>query len=159
MFAKPQSEHAWLDKLLGDWTFESECLMGPDKPPAKSSGLLHCRTLGGLWIICEGEAEPQGDMECKSIITLGYDPDAKRYIGTFIASMMTSLWIYAGSLDPSGKKLILDTEGPKFDQSGLAKYQDIIEWINDTHWIMTSQLQGDDGRWHQFMTAHYHSKK
>ena len=31
--------------------------------------------------------------------TLGYDPAKKKYVGTFIASVMTHLWIYSGSLD------------------------------------------------------------
>lgn len=32
MDEKPQSEHGWLQKLVGEWTCESNCKMGPDEP-------------------------------------------------------------------------------------------------------------------------------
>ena len=47
--------------------------------------------------IGEGEGEcPDGTM-AKSIITLGYDPEKQRFVGTFVASMTTHLWPYDGS--------------------------------------------------------------
>ena len=33
------------------------------------------------------------------IMTLGYDPAKKRFVGTFIGSMMTNLWVYEGELE------------------------------------------------------------
>ena len=73
--------------------------------------------------------------------------------------MMTFLWSYSGSLDESGKSLVLDAEGPSFTGNGTAKYQDRIEFVNDDHRVLTSQALGEDGQWHQFMTAHYRRKK
>jgi hypothetical protein len=35
---EPQSEHLWLHHLIGEWSFESECIMGPDQPPIKTTG-------------------------------------------------------------------------------------------------------------------------
>ena len=32
MKADVQKEHLWLQKLIGDWTFEAECMTGPDHP-------------------------------------------------------------------------------------------------------------------------------
>ena len=52
MFAKPQSEHQWLDQLVGEWTFEHECQM-PDGSTSNAPGKMTCRSLGGLWLICE----------------------------------------------------------------------------------------------------------
>ena len=28
----PQVEHQWLDRMAGEWTFTTECSMGPDQP-------------------------------------------------------------------------------------------------------------------------------
>jgi Protein of unknown function (DUF1579) len=91
-------------------------------------------------------------------MTLGYDPQKSRYVGTWVGSMMTYLWIYNGSLDEQGKILTLDTEGPNFEGEGLSKFQDMIEVKNDNHRILTSQRLGEDGKWHRFMTAHYSRK-
>jgi len=34
---KPQKEHLWLQRLVGEWTVETECQMGPDQPPARTA--------------------------------------------------------------------------------------------------------------------------
>ncbi len=89
-------------------------------------------------------------------ISLGYDPLTKRFVGNWIGSMMTHMWIYNGQLDASGNILTLDSEGPSFgDPKKMAKYQDIIEVVDNDHRILKSQYLGDDGKWTQFMTAHY----
>lgn len=159
MKSEPQKEHEWLQKLVGDWSFEGECIMGPDQPPMKSTGSQSVRSLGGLWMIGEGTGECPDGSTMNSIITLGYDPQRQRFVGTFIASMMSHLWPYDGALDASGKVLTLDSEGPSFAGNGkMAKYQDIIEVQSADHWILKSRMQGDDGKWHEFMTAHYRRK-
>jgi hypothetical protein len=157
---EPQTEHRWLQKLVGDWTFENECVMGPDQPPMKSSGTESVRSLGGLWTLGEGGCEMPGGGIGTTLMTLGYDPARKRFVGTFVGSMMTHLWIYDGALDPDGKVLTLDAEGPSFAGEGkMAKYQDIIEFKSDDHRVLSSQALGDDGKWHRFMTAHYRRAK
>ena len=158
MHAEPQTEHQWLNKFIGEWVSESEYSMGSDQPLSKIQGTEVVRSLGGLWILSEGESEmPDGDTG-KTIMTLGYDPQSDRYVGTFIGTMMTHLWIYNGIVDETKKILTLDTEGPNFSQSAMAKYQDIVEFINDDYRVMTSKILDDRGNWHQFMTAHYRRK-
>ena len=157
---EPQKEHQWLHRLVGEWTFESECSVPPDQAPMKGTGWETVRSLGGLWTIGEGSSEvPEGGM-CDSIMTLGYDPQSKRFVGTFIASMMTYLWPYNGTLDASGNVLTLDTEGPSFADDGtMSKYQDIIEFLDIDHRTLSSQVLGADGQWKSFMKAHYRRKK
>jgi hypothetical protein len=160
MHAEPQQEHQWLQKLVGDWTSEAECSMGPDKPMEKFTGTESVRSIGGLWMMCEGRGEMPGGGTATTVMTLGYDPVKKRYVGTFLGSMMTHLWIYEGELDPSGKVLTLDTEGPSFTGDGkMAKYKDVIEFKSDDHRVLSSHALGDDGQWHGFMTAHYRRTK
>jgi len=160
MHAEPQKEHQWLQKLVGEWTSEMEAVMGPDKPPETFRGTDSVRSIGGLWAVCEGRGEMPGGGQAVTIMTLGYDPAKKRYVGTFIGSMMTYMWLYDGEVDPSGKKLILDAEGPDFAVEGkMSKYMDIIEFKSDDHRVLTSQMLGEDGKWTQFMEAHYRRKK
>ena len=155
MFAKPQAEHQWLDQLVGEWTAESECVMGPDQPPMKGTGKVHGRSLGGMWCVLEMESEgPNGEMGTM-IMTLGYDPTKGKFVGSFVGSMMANQWIYEGTLDDTRRKLTLDTTGPKFDQSGLTQYQDMVEVVGPDQWILSSQVMGDDGKWTPFMTANH----
>src|SRR5688572_12660422 len=113
MNAEPQTEHQWLLKLIGDWTFEAEAAMDA-QPAEKSNGTESVRSLGGLWVLCEGQGEMPGGGVGTTLMTLGYDPQKKRYVGTWIESMMTHLWVYDGSLDTAGNVLTLDAEGPDF---------------------------------------------
>ncbi len=160
MMAKPQQEHEWLQQLVGDWEFEGECLVAPDQPPMKNTGQCSTRSIGGLWYVSEGTGEMPGGGMMNSIITLGYDPQKQRFVGSFVASMMTRMWIYEGTRDASGKVLTLDTEGPSMTGDGtIVPYQDIVTIENKDHWILSSQIQGPDGQWIKFMTAHYRRKR
>jgi hypothetical protein len=122
MHEQPQKEHQWLQKLLGEWTVESEAVMEPGKPPAKAKGSERVRSLGGLWVVAEGQGEMPGGGAATTILTLGYDPKKKRYVGTWVGSMMTHLWVYDGALDEGGSVLRLDAEGPAFIGEGMANY-------------------------------------
>jgi hypothetical protein len=93
------------------------------------------------------------------IITLGYDPDQSRFVGTFISGMGGFLWLYSGSLDAARKTLTLDAKGPKFDGTGMANYQDIIKIVSPDHYEFSSRIQGDDGQWIPFMKSDYRRKK
>lgn len=93
MFAKPQSEHKWLDQLIGDWSFTHECQM-PDGDTSTTHGKMACRSLGGLWLICESSGEPAEGESWSSIMTLGFDPNLNHYVGTFVGSMMANIWYY-----------------------------------------------------------------
>jgi hypothetical protein len=160
MKAEPQKEHLWLQKLAGEWTCEAEMTMKPDQPPIKSTGTETVRSLGGLWILAEGHGEMPGGGHATTMLTLGYDPETRRYVGTWVGSMMTHMWVYDGALDPAGTVLTLDTEGPSMAGDGkMAKYQDVIEVQSDDHRILSSQVLGDDGKWFRFMTAHYRRRK
>jgi hypothetical protein len=159
MQAQPQKEHQWLQKLVGEWTMEGECEMGPGQPSMKSKATEVVRSLGGLWTVAEGQGDMPDGGTCNTIMTLGYDPRTNRYVGTWIGSPMTHLWIYDGELDATEKVLTLNADGPSFtDPTKTAKYKDVIEFKNDDHRILTSHLLGDDGKWTQFMTAHYRRK-
>ena len=52
---EPSSEHLWLQRLVGEWSVESECLTGPDQPPMKWTGTETGRSLGGLWTVGPGK--------------------------------------------------------------------------------------------------------
>lgn len=157
MQTEPQAEHQWLQKLVGEWTYETEATMGPDQPPAKATGTESVRSLGGLWILAEEQGEMPGcGATATTMMTLGYDPQKRQYVGTWIGSMMTYLWMYHGELDAAHKVLALDSEGPAMTEEGkLAKYRDEIKFKSDDHRVMTSQVLGDDGQWHKFMTVNY----
>ena len=153
MRVEPQKEHQWLQQLVGDWTYEGD--MGEHK----STGTQSTRALGEVWVLAEGQGEITGGALGTTQMMLGFDPEKGRFVGTWIGSMMTNLWVYDGWLDESGKTLILEAEGPSMAGDGkTATYRDIIEVVSPDHHILTGNVQGEDGSWTQFMTTHYRRK-
>ncbi len=153
---EPTLEHKWLLRLLGDWNLESECMMGPDQPPSKSMGKQSTRSLGSFWTLGEMENDGPDGQPFRSLMTLGFDPVKQRFVGTFVSACMTHMWPYDGQLDAARNVLTLDSEGPSFADDGtMAKYHDIIEIIDQDHYLLTSKFQSPDGTWTQFMSARY----
>ena len=160
MKAEPQKEHQWLQQLVGEWTSEADCAMGPGQPPTKNYGTERVRMVGGIWMVADGQGEMPGGGTANMIMTLGYDPQKKKYLGTWIGSMMTHMWHYDGEMDASGRILTLSAEGPSMAGDGtMAQYQDIIEIKSTDHRTLSSRVLGPDGTWNHFMTAHYRRKK
>jgi hypothetical protein len=159
--APPQREHAWLQKLVGEWTCESTADMGPEQGKVTTKGVESVRSLGGFWVLAEGQMEmPCGAGEGTMVMTLGYDGERRQYVGTWVGSMMGHMWHYAGGLDADERVLTLNAEGPDMMNPGqTAQYQDIVEFVNDDHRLLRSRVRGGDGNWIEFMVAHFHRKK
>ena len=159
MPAEKLEQHDWLQQLVGEWTMKSEATMGPGTEPIQLESTETVRSIGGLWTVAEGTANI-GGMKLTSIMTLGYDPEKKQFVGSWIDTMHTNLWVYEGQLDDAKKVLTLSTTGPSFDDaSKKASYRDAIEIKDKDNRVLTSSVQGDDGKWTTFMTAHYTRKK
>jgi len=157
--AEPTAEHEWLQQLVGEWDVVTEASMVPGEPPMQIRSTEKVRSLGGLWTIAESTATFGGE-EMTSVVTLGYDPAAKAFVGSWVDTMQPFFWNYTGSLDASRKVLSLLAEGPSFeDPSKMAMYRDAIEIVDADHKVLTSALQGEDGTWNEFMRAQYTRKK
>ncbi|MBE9604883.1 DUF1579 domain-containing protein [Acetobacteraceae bacterium H6797] len=154
MKSEARPENLWLHQFLGDWAYEADCYMGPDKPHEIFRGKESVAALGDYWVIGQGEGEMPGGQIGRTILTLGFDKD-QGFVGTWVGSMMSTLWVYAGSLDESGKVLTLEAEGPNFMGEGTALFRDVHSMVEPGHRTLTSYSQGADGEWTQFMTAHY----
>src|SRR5688572_28468528 len=148
--AEPQKEHQWLQKLVGAWTLEGEATMEPGQPASRFTGTESVRSLGGLWFLAEGQGEIPGGGVATTMMTLGYDAQKKRYVGTWIGSMMTDLWVYDGTLDADERVLTLGAEGPSMTYEGtMTQYKDVIEFRSDDHRVLTSHMLDDGGNWQQ----------
>lgn len=156
----PEKQHEWLQQLVGDWTSESQCAAEPGKPEETIRGTETVRSLGSYWIIAEGQGEMPGTRDTmSSILTLGYDPRQKRFVGTWVGSPMAYLWVYNGSLNDAGNVLTLETEGPDFSpEGGMTRYKDIIEIRGPGERVLRSEMLQKDGSWHQIVNVTYRRK-
>ena len=158
-FPQPQKEHEWLQQFVGEWETEAECTIAPGQPPIKCEGVEKAEMLGGFWMTARGQSEMMG-MKISSVLTIGYDPEQEKYVGSWIDSMSSYLWHYAGSVDKSGKALTLLTEGPCHLRPGeVCKFKEVVEFKSADERVFTSSVQGEDGEWTTFVTVKYRRKK
>ena len=155
---KPQKEHEWLHQLVGEWETDAEFTMDPAKPPMKSKGSESGRMVGGFWAVLENKGEFLGK-PFTGILTLGFDAEKKKYVATWVDSVMPVLWNYQGTLDGTGKILTLETEGFCPEQPGkLTKFKETLEIKSADHKIFTS-MREMDGKWVTGGVIQYRRKK
>lgn len=160
MKVEAQKEHQWLQKLVGEWSFEFEVPGEEGKPLMKLAGTESVRSLGDVWVLLEGKGQEPDGSTSTTMMTLGYDPQKQRYVGTWIGSMMTYLWVYEGELDASERVLTLSAEGPSMTGDGTTtQYKDVIELKSDDVRTLTALVQDADGSWQQLMSMSFHRKK
>ncbi len=152
---EPHEEHRWLHKLLGDWSFTSKCAIEPGADPVGMHGRETVRALGDLWIIAEGAGDTPDGGTMSYVMILGYDPQRKRFVGSWVGSPMSQMFVYEGVLDDAGEILTLETTGPDFsDPMKTARYRDVIEIRGDDRALRSLLLDGD-GNWQEFMHVPY----
>lgn len=152
---EPLEAHAWLGQLVGEWDVTALATMSPDAEPVRFESRTSGRWLGSLWVLLEG-----GSDEYESLMTLGIDEGRGGYTGTWIDSMMPTLWVYSGRIEEDGRALVLEAEGPHhMDPTRRAQYRDTFRVVSADRLSLTSSMKADDGAWNDFMTADYRRRK
>ena len=156
MTAEATEGHRWLQRLVGDWSYEVEGSHAPDAPPQRFVGTESIRSLDGLWIVAEARGDAPGGGIGTSITALGFDPLKGRFVGSFVSSVMPQLWVYEGVLDAAGDRLVLECEGPGFtDDGSIWKYRDTIELRGDDVRILRSECLDPNEGWRDFLVTTY----
>lgn len=149
---KPTKEHEWLHQLVGEWSMQSECFM-PGMESMKGTATEKVRKVGELWIVSDMRGE-MGPMKMSAVLSLGYDPEKKAFVGTWFDSTSTHLWHYRGALDAAKSTLTLETEGPSMTVPGkTAKYREVLVLKGKDERTFTSEMQGEDGKWTPMVKA------
>lgn len=144
----PQKEHEWLQQLVGEWKFEMPSMQSEET----HVGTETVRSIGGLWIQSESRGEISGGPPFISQLTLGYDPKKGKFVGTWLGSTMTHLWVYEGTLNESKTVLTLRAKGPMPDGKTV-EVKEIIELKNPNERTFSSFMRGEDGEWKQLITV------
>lgn len=154
-FSKPREEHRFLEKLVGEWIVtESPEHEGYDPGDPAKVWTETVRSVGGLWFVAEGHGAMPDGSPGQMLMTLGYDARLGHYVGTWIGSMMDNLWVYKGRLEPDGRTLTLEAEGPSFDDPKKSDiYHDVITFLDDDTRTLTGSVRQPDGTFRTFMNS------
>lgn len=153
MKAELTGEHAFLQKLVGNWEMVDETGgMATEGDVWRET----VRSLHGVWFLAEGQGKMPDGADASSQLMLGYDPAKGKYVGSWIGSMMNHMWVYEGALDAYGRTLLLDTTGPDFENEGqTARYREHLAFEDDDNRTFSSHVMTPEGSWRQFMMVRY----
>ena len=155
----PAKEHAWLQQLVGEWEFVSQCTTGPGQPPMTGKGTETVKAVGGFWIIGEMKGD-FGGHPMTGVMTVGYDAGKKKYVGSWVCSMCDWLCQYDGAVDAAGKTMTLECEGPSpLDPTKTVKMRDVMTLTDKDTRELKSLMRGDDGKWVEFTSMTSKRKK
>ncbi|MCO5731902.1 DUF1579 domain-containing protein [Rhizobium sp. SSA_523] len=147
---KPRAEHAFLQRLVGRWQVSAADMTDGE------DWIEEVRSLHDLWFVAEGRGKMPGGAAATTVLTLGYNSQTGRYIGSWIGTMMEHMWVYDGDVSEDGSTLSLYTTGPSFDDPSVTQaYREEIIFTGDDTRIFTSSAKQPDGGWHTFMRADY----
>ena len=142
--------HPFLERLVGDWTLEHDMTTGPEEEGLTMTSHESVRAMGP-WIVSELTSDgPMGHIE--ALLSLAEDEaEPGVFVGTWIDTSSSQVWVYRGWLDAAGTTLTLEAEGPAFEDPSITRlYRDATELMDDDHRELRSSMQVD-GEWVEFM--------
>ncbi|MEQ8849342.1 DUF1579 domain-containing protein [Botrimarina sp.] len=152
-FAEPAPEHELLQRFVGEWVVQSECVMEPGAAPVESRGTVSSQPLGERWVVNRMRMH-DGPTKVTGLQTIGYDSNKSKYVGTWVDTMLDHLWVYEGDYDEASQTLTLNTTGPNLMGGGeTTLYRDSYRFVDGDHIESRSEAQGEGGEWVTFMTG------
>lgn len=159
MTPPPQTkEHKWLQQMVGTWRFES---VGPEMPTEDGSesepmaGVEVAEPIGDYWVVMTGKASGGPIPGSKAVLTVGYDHEQGKFVGTWVGSPMTKLFVYDCTFDESENTLVMACDGPAWSGEGTTQYRDCMKVIDANTREFFSMYQDENGSWNEFMRLRF----
>jgi hypothetical protein len=97
---------------------------------------------GGLWILSEFHGK-FGEMEFHGQGQTGYDPNKKKYVGTWVDSISPTIMIMEGEFDTQTKTMTMTSKG--VDPSGKPYESKMVEVHKDKDTrVFTMSMKSDE---------------
>ncbi len=154
MMPKPGPEHALLASLSGHWDAKTTVRF-PGAPEMVTKGTETVSMLGGFWQISDFEGEMMGQ-KFSGRGTLGYDPNKKKYVGTWCDTMSPALTYFEGTMDAAKKTLTTHSSMADFmDPTKTVKMRMVTEIKSENARVFRMFEDRGDGHEVEGMTIEY----
>ncbi|HMP79142.1 MAG TPA: DUF1579 domain-containing protein [Pirellulaceae bacterium] len=142
---------------VGTWNAEIRMYGDPSGDPQVSKGTETNVMLGSMWLISHFKGDMMG-MEFEGSSQLGYNPDTKKYVGTWVDSMSPYAMSTEGTWDERTKTLTQIGTGK--DETGSEMRMKMTTAENsDGSRLFTMYMPGPDGEEFRVMEIHYTKAK
>jgi hypothetical protein len=157
--ATPGDAHKKLGSMAGTFTADVKMWMQPGAPPAGGSGVAqNTWALDGRWLEQHFTGNFMG-MPFTGVGYTGYDNIKKKYVGSWIDSMTTSMMVSSGTAEGDGKSFTFTStmDDPMTGKSSPVKEK--VTVVDDDHHTLEMWGAGPDGKMFKMMEIAYTRKK
>jgi hypothetical protein len=156
---KPGRQHEFLKQFEGTWDAAAKFQGEPGKPMMESKGVETATLgLGGFWLTYEYKGEMMG-APFTGHGTMGYDQQKQKYVGTWIDSMKSGLFISEGTGDEHGKVFTMIAQGYCDAEGKSITMKQVSEIKDHDHWTLTFLSPNPDGKETVMGTIEYTRRK
>lgn len=154
--AKKMSPAEAIKKSVGVW--DATMHMGGEAGGGgEATGVETAELLGDLWVLSKFEMD-FGGMPFQGHGVMGYDPNKKMFVSTWVDSMQPFISMMEGTTDESGRISTMLGEWP--DQGGtMQKWKSTSEWMDDDHRTFKMFMGDKDGEFNEMMSIDYSRRK
>ena len=157
--ATPGDAHRKLSPMAGSFTADVKMWMAPGTPPAGGAGVAeNSWALDGRWLEQKFAGNFMG-MPFTGVGYTGYDNIKKKYVGTWMDTMTTSMMISDGKAEADGKSFTFTSsmDDPMTGKSSPVKEK--VTVVDDDHHTLEMWGAGPDGKMFKMMEIAYTRKK
>jgi hypothetical protein len=151
---KPGPEHQLFKEDEGTWDAKVEVFPGPGAAPMVSKGVeINTVGCGGLCLITDFKGEVMPGQVFHGHGTAAYDPQKKKYVGSWTDSMSRGMAVSEATYDPATKRVTGAMEGA--DPSGkMVRSRTVVDYKGATR-VFSIFNAGPDGKEAETMRITY----
>lgn len=149
---KPTEQHKLLERQVGTWDATVSMMGMPDSKAVYTATLDH----GGLWLIGDFRGEFMGPFSGHEV--KGYSTTKKKYVSTWVDSMINNIMAFEGDYDPKTQTLAMWTEfDPSTGEPSRSRHD--TKFVDADTFTFTMNNPGPDGKLAPVMTITYKRRK
>lgn len=155
---EPTNEHKLLAHSVGTWDAKVKTWPTPDADPIEWEAVETVKTFGKFWVVNEFKGS-FGGMEYEGRGRTGYDPVAKKYVGTWFDTMSPYMTTMEGTYDEKTNTLTMTTEGRDCYTNKIVKGKVVSTYIDANTMKFEMHGPGTDGKLFKMMQIDYTRQK
>jgi len=150
------AEHKGLTYEIGTWDAETKMWMAPGTQPMVGKAVETNKMLGSMWMVSEFKGEAMG-MAFTGHGQFGYDPQKKKYVGTWIDTFSPHLSVMEGTMDEKTKTLTMMSQGfdPMLGKEVTSKMVSTMIDHDHKKFQIFMPVEGKEGEWWKKMEIEY----
>jgi len=157
--ATPGDAHKKLNAMAGTFNADVKMWMQPGAPPSGGTGVAeNSWALDGRFLQQNFTGNFMG-MPFRGVGYTGYDNIKKKYIGTWMDTMTTSMMISTGTANADGKSYTFTSSMDDPMTGKASPVKETVTVVDDDHHTLEMWSPGPDGKMFKMMEIAYTRKK